>query len=151
MRGFLLPYLETRILKNQKTHCKQFQRVLSLRVHICRIYFPLVPLLDKLFWFKSDSDYMCPNYWQAPSPKPKVNSQSMKEAFNKKTHRVKVTQYDPFYLLKTGGQQESTWDLQTWQELAGVCVVLLDNYKIFVTPFLTWLIMGDILVNHSPR
>ena len=30
----------------------------------------------------------------------------MNEASNKKTQRVKVTQYDPLYLLSTGGQQE---------------------------------------------
>ena len=59
------PYLETRIFKNQKTHRKWFQGVLSLKVHICRKYFLLVPLLDKFIWFRSASDYMCTVcYWR---------------------------------------------------------------------------------------
>ena len=42
-----------------------------------------------------------------PSPTT-LQLSSMKEASNKQTQRVKVTQYDPLYLLstKTGGQQE---------------------------------------------
>ena len=87
MGGFLLPYLETRIFKNQKTHRKWFQGVLSLKVHICMIYFPLVPLLDKFIWFRSASDYKC--YWcQSPHF---VKSHSLK-TFSTFQTRNKISQ-----------------------------------------------------------
>ena len=41
-----------------------------------------------------------------PPPPPHPQLLSMKKACNKKTQRVKVTQYDPLYLLSSGGQQE---------------------------------------------
>ena len=59
--GLLLPYLETKILKNQKTHRKRFQGIQSLKIHVCGIYFSLVLLLGKFIRFRYASDYMCLN------------------------------------------------------------------------------------------
>ena len=42
-----------------KTHRKQFQGVQPLKIHICMIHFPLVPLLGKFIRFSNASDYMC--------------------------------------------------------------------------------------------
>ena len=57
-------------LKTPKTNRKRFQRVQSIKIHICsyylcpRVYFLLVPLLDKFIRFRNASDYMCPSIMQ---------------------------------------------------------------------------------------
>ena len=49
--------------KVPKTHRKGFQEVQPLKIHICGIHFPLLPLLGKFIRFSNASDYMCFIWW----------------------------------------------------------------------------------------
>ena len=48
--------------KVPKTHRKGCQRVHPLKKNICRIHFPLVPVLGKFIKFSNASDYMCATF-----------------------------------------------------------------------------------------